>query len=139
MFRFTVRDLLLVTVIIALALGWWADRRRLEAPPAAVRAYYRHHASLDEVVQIGKDVSAKDRSARINKLLANTDFTSVSQDGSCTVFYHSGFMAVVDCWHEILYSPKGYSGLPEYRRGGSNRLYELRELKEGRWFYVAHD
>ena len=27
--RFSIRDLLLVTVIVALAVGWWVDRSRL--------------------------------------------------------------------------------------------------------------
>ena len=27
MFRFTIRELVLVTVIVALGLGWWLDRR----------------------------------------------------------------------------------------------------------------
>ena len=27
--KFSIRDLLLVTVIVALAVGWWVDRRRL--------------------------------------------------------------------------------------------------------------
>ncbi len=27
--KFSIRDLLLVTVIVALALGWWVDRTRL--------------------------------------------------------------------------------------------------------------
>jgi len=26
MFRFTIRDVLLLTVIVALAVGWWAER-----------------------------------------------------------------------------------------------------------------
>lgn len=29
MFRFTIRELLLVTVIVALGVGWWIDRARL--------------------------------------------------------------------------------------------------------------
>jgi hypothetical protein len=29
--KFSIRDLLLVTVIVALVMGWWVDRRRLEA------------------------------------------------------------------------------------------------------------
>jgi hypothetical protein len=29
MFRFTIRELLLVTVIAALAVGWWSDHRSL--------------------------------------------------------------------------------------------------------------
>ena len=28
--KFSLRDLLLVTVIVALALGWWLDRSRLD-------------------------------------------------------------------------------------------------------------
>jgi hypothetical protein len=27
--KFSIRDLFLVTVIVAMALGWWVDRRRL--------------------------------------------------------------------------------------------------------------
>ena len=29
--RFSIRDLLLVTVIVALAVGWWVDRRTVSA------------------------------------------------------------------------------------------------------------
>src|SRR5262245_24597649 len=29
--KFTIRDLLLVTVIVTLSVGWWADRSRLAA------------------------------------------------------------------------------------------------------------
>ena len=29
--KFSIRDLLLVTVIVALAVGWWVDRSRLAA------------------------------------------------------------------------------------------------------------
>ncbi len=28
--KFSIRDLLLVTFIVALAAGWWVDRRRLQ-------------------------------------------------------------------------------------------------------------
>ena len=31
MFRFTIRDVLWLTVVAALAVGWWVDRRWLEA------------------------------------------------------------------------------------------------------------
>jgi len=30
--KFSIRDLLLVTLIVALALGWWIDHRRLTKP-----------------------------------------------------------------------------------------------------------
>lgn len=29
MFRFTIRDLLWLTVVVGLAVGWWVDRTRL--------------------------------------------------------------------------------------------------------------
>src|SRR5690349_10974116 len=29
-FRFTIRDLLLLTVVVALAVGWWLDHKRLD-------------------------------------------------------------------------------------------------------------
>ena len=35
MFRFTIRELVLVTVIVALASGWWLDHARLEKILAA--------------------------------------------------------------------------------------------------------
>ena len=34
--KFTIRDLFLVTVIVALVLGWWIDHRRAGAEKAAV-------------------------------------------------------------------------------------------------------
>ena len=35
--RFSIRDCLLVTAIVAVALGWWADRRRLLGELEGVR------------------------------------------------------------------------------------------------------
>ena len=31
MFRFTIRELVLVTVIVAMGAGWWVDRSRVHA------------------------------------------------------------------------------------------------------------
>jgi len=31
MFRFTIRDVLWLTVVVALAAGWWVDRSRVHA------------------------------------------------------------------------------------------------------------
>jgi hypothetical protein len=31
MFRFTIRELLLFTLVVALAVGWWIDRSRLRS------------------------------------------------------------------------------------------------------------
>ena len=30
MFRFTIRDVLWLTVVVALAVGWWVDSKRIE-------------------------------------------------------------------------------------------------------------
>lgn len=38
MFRFTIRDLLWLTVVVALGVAWWVDRRNLEARHAATKA-----------------------------------------------------------------------------------------------------
>ena len=39
--KFSIRDLLLVTVIVALALGWWVDHRRAVAREAAWEACFQ--------------------------------------------------------------------------------------------------
>ena len=36
--KFSIRDLLLVTMIVALAVGWWVDHRRQEAAKAVVES-----------------------------------------------------------------------------------------------------
>lgn len=41
MFKFTIRDLVLLTLVAALGIGWWADRRRLDAPLAKLAEYER--------------------------------------------------------------------------------------------------
>ena len=38
MFRFTIREIVLLTVIVALLLGWWLDHRQLAAPLADYRS-----------------------------------------------------------------------------------------------------
>ncbi len=37
MFRFTIRDLLWLTLVVALALGWWMDRKNLDAGRGSLR------------------------------------------------------------------------------------------------------
>ena len=31
MFRFTIRELVLLTLVVAMGVGWWIDRNRLQA------------------------------------------------------------------------------------------------------------
>ncbi|MGI8981923.1 MAG: hypothetical protein ACR2FY_22045 [Pirellulaceae bacterium] len=42
--KFSIRDLLLVTVIVALALGWWLDHRLLLGRLHSVGGYLTHFA-----------------------------------------------------------------------------------------------
>jgi hypothetical protein len=37
MFRFTIRDVLWLTVVVAVSLGWWVDQNRLARPPVPTR------------------------------------------------------------------------------------------------------
>ena len=44
-FRFSIRDLLLLTVIAALTVGWWLDHRKLTKDnPIQLSMYYLRHA-----------------------------------------------------------------------------------------------
>ena len=61
--KFSIRDLFLVTMIVALAVGWWVDRSRLSAENNAVEA---------EKLAIEKD--ALDL-ARFNEPFSNIDAT----------------------------------------------------------------
>src|SRR5688572_22545967 len=39
MFKFTIRDLVLLTLVAALGIGWWVDRRRLAGPLEKLAVY----------------------------------------------------------------------------------------------------
>lgn len=39
--RFTIRDLLLITLVVAVCLGWWIDRSRLAARDAEWEESFR--------------------------------------------------------------------------------------------------
>ena len=48
MFRFTIRDLLLMTVIVAISLGWWIDRSRVAGErDSAESSFHRRHREAD--------------------------------------------------------------------------------------------
>ena len=46
MFRFTIRELVLVTVIVAVGVAWWLDRRDVERRGNARAAAIRSHAEV---------------------------------------------------------------------------------------------
>jgi hypothetical protein len=43
MFRFTIRDVLLVMVIVGLAVGWWVDHQRQDRTIEAIRGWWSDH------------------------------------------------------------------------------------------------
>jgi len=45
--KFTIRDLLLVTVIVAIGLGWWVDRSRLKSENDRLRRWLTEPAGLE--------------------------------------------------------------------------------------------
>ena len=47
-FHFTIRDLLLTTVIAALAVGWWMDHRSLRAEIDDLRILFHVHPNPSE-------------------------------------------------------------------------------------------
>ena len=48
MFRFTIRELLLLTLIAALALGWWMDHRRMKRQGYIHRSHAAYFRELLE-------------------------------------------------------------------------------------------
>jgi hypothetical protein len=106
--------------------------------PAAVRAFYWNRSLLEKAVQARAGELPDVNADKLGESLAQAGFTSVHDEGACTVFYYKTFMAAIDLWHEIVYCPKGQSQLPNYHQGQFSRLYEVRGLSNGQWYYVCH-
>lgn len=49
MFRFTIREMFLLLVIVALGLGWWVDHRRMSTELASAKKW-QHAAGAAEAV-----------------------------------------------------------------------------------------
>jgi hypothetical protein len=71
--KFSIRDLFLVTVIVALALGWWIDHRQLRQD----REIWEYHArGVVKIAPMGvKDVSFNGRQATAKHPHGNGTFT----------------------------------------------------------------
>ena len=48
-FRFSIRELLLVVVILGIALGWWCDRQRMARYSGKVSLVLQHNMKVPEV------------------------------------------------------------------------------------------
>jgi hypothetical protein len=46
--RFTIRDLILVTIIVALAVGWWLDRDTIR------QAREKHYKAIEDIAERDK-------------------------------------------------------------------------------------
>jgi len=73
-FRFSIRDLLLITLIAALAIGWWLDHRKLtKANSGEYAVYYLKYANAKAVSGALQQLFASDVSvtsdARLNAIL----------------------------------------------------------------------
>jgi hypothetical protein len=51
MFRFTIRDVLWLTVVAALAIGWWLDQDRIRRQTLALRASEENYREAAERLQ----------------------------------------------------------------------------------------
>ena len=49
MLRFSIRELLLLTLVIALSIGWWIDRRRLLVEVKSLR----EELSVTPMIEVG--------------------------------------------------------------------------------------
>jgi hypothetical protein len=60
MFRFTIRDVLWLMVVVALAVGWWADRRWLVETYRGARMAYNLEAEYaDKLSDLVKQLGGK--------------------------------------------------------------------------------
>jgi hypothetical protein len=50
--RFTIRDLLWLTVVVALAIAWWADRSRILANPYFTRIPDKARAKIEAELEL---------------------------------------------------------------------------------------
>ena len=51
MFRFTIRDVLWLTVVVAVGVGWWADHRQSAHDREIVRALKRIGLDTEQLIR----------------------------------------------------------------------------------------
>jgi cell division protein FtsB len=52
-FRFTIRDLLWLTVVAAIGFGWWVDHGRVQAQNAEIQAKNVELEQRIDIIQLG--------------------------------------------------------------------------------------
>jgi hypothetical protein len=113
--------------------------------PGPVRALKRNRATIDAYIErlyAGK-VSRDHRSYAIPQCLIDQDARYVYQKGDCIVI--SFAFICVDAVPVLIYSPRGYEGLPEkYRpgwdasRGRPKYVFDFTQI-DSNWFYCKWD
>jgi hypothetical protein len=73
MFRFTIRDVLWLTVVVAVALAWWADRRQSRF--YSERAGKWLHSIREELWKEGRDlrISSDGKAQILNEKYSSED------------------------------------------------------------------
>jgi hypothetical protein len=105
--------------------------------PEAVRAFRRHREMLERYVAAERAVTPAADLAKLRTHLPPAGFTGVSREEDCTRFYFTTRAGGLDSFHEIIYSPQGFRGLPDMRRQGRS-IYRQEPL-DGAWYFVIYD
>ena len=59
MFKFTIRELLLLTVIVGMGIGWWAERRNAQRRIEAIREWAGVTGASEFPSELFEDVPKK--------------------------------------------------------------------------------
>ena len=78
--RFQIRDLLWLTALIALAVGWWVDHRALVGYPE-VTVYHLKYADADETYKVLQSILASAPGVRISLDAKTNAITAVGPIG----------------------------------------------------------
>jgi hypothetical protein len=96
MFKFSIRDLLLLTVITALAVGWWIDRSRLNQRAIESDNWkFRAESLAERVTRFGGEVAWDDQSILITQISADGKRFTMSRNKEARPLSHSDVQALM--------------------------------------------